>query len=137
MSFACYLTFTGNCREAMTHYAGIFGAADLQIMGFGDAPEGQAPAGAGNRVMHSQFSAGPGAPLMGADLPEGMAARGGQATVFHAAPTLERAQEIFAALAQGGRVDFPFQATFWSPGFGGLTDQFGTAWMITVAPGGA
>lgn len=135
MSFAAYLTFPGTCRAAMTFYADLFGASDLQIMDFAAAPDGQRPPGDTARVMHSQFSAGPGAPLMAADLPEGMAARGGQATVYHAAPNLDRARAIFDALAAGGRVDFPFAATFWSPGFGGVTDRFGTAWMITVAPG--
>jgi PhnB protein len=26
----------------------------------------------------------------------------------------------------------PFQATFWSPGFGMVTDRFNTPWMVNV-----
>ena len=26
----------------------------------------------------------------------------------------------------------PFGATFWSPGFGMVTDRFGTPWMVNV-----
>ena len=32
----------------------------------------------------------------------------------------------------GGNVTMPFQATFWSPGFGMLVDRFGVAWMVNV-----
>ena len=71
MSFAPYIGFTGNARDAMTEYARIFGANDLQIMGFADAPPDQRPPGAENLVMHAQFSAGPGAPMMGCDIPQG------------------------------------------------------------------
>ena len=41
-----------------------------------------------------------------------------------------RAQEIFTALAEKGEIRRAFQQTFWSPGFGVLTDQFGVPWEI-------
>ncbi len=69
MSFAPYVAFTGNAREAMTFDAAIFGATDLQIMSFTDAPPEQRPAGEEHLVMHARFSAGPGAPFMGCDVP--------------------------------------------------------------------
>jgi PhnB protein len=136
MSFAAYLGFRGNAREAMTFYADVFGAKDLQVMTFGDMPPGaQMPGMAADAVMHSQLSAGPGAPLMAADLPPGHPGGGGNMTVYHAAPDTATATAIFTRLAKGGTVSFPLAQTFWSPLFGGVTDRFGTAWMITVAPG--
>jgi PhnB protein len=39
---------------------------------------------------------------------------------------------IVDALAEGGKVTMPFQATFWSPGFGMVTDRFNTPWMVNV-----
>jgi PhnB protein len=39
---------------------------------------------------------------------------------------------IFQLLAAGGIVKMPFSATFWSPGFGMLVDQFGVPWMVNV-----
>ena len=47
MSFAPYLVFDGTARDAMTHYAEIFGAGDLQITGFDDAPGGASMPGHG------------------------------------------------------------------------------------------
>lgn len=133
MSFAPYLSFSGTARAAMTAYARIFGASDLQIMSYADAPADQRPPGSPDRVMHAQMSAGPGAPLMAADMPEGMAVPGA-ATVFHAAASPERAAEIFAALAEGGEVRMALAPTFWSPAFGMLVDRWGISWMISVAP---
>ena len=46
------------------------------------------------------------------------------------------AEEAFAALAKGGKVEMPLEKTFWSPKFGMLTDRFGVGWMINVAQDG-
>lgn len=44
---------------------------------------------------------------------------------------IAQARRIFEALADGGQIAMPFDATFWSPGFG-ITDRFGIPWMIYV-----
>lgn len=137
MAFAPYIGFGGNAREAMTEYARIFGAGDLQISAFTDMPEDQRPPGTEGLVMHAQFSAGPGAPLMGCDIPPGMGTPGmGGSSVFHAAADLDTATRVFAGLAQGGSIEMPLAPTFWSAAFGMLTDRFNTRWMISVAPAG-
>jgi len=48
--------------------------------------------------------------------------------------TEDEANEVFAALADGGQVVMPLAKTFWSPRFGMVTDRFGLGWMITVTP---
>ncbi len=120
----------------MTAYATIFGAKDLQVMNFSDLLADQGRPGTEGLVMHAQFSAGPRAPLMDCDIPPGMGTAGmGWSSVFHAAPTVDRAKEIFAALSHGGEVELPLAPGSWSPAFGMLTDRFGTRWMISVEPG--
>lgn len=135
MSFAPYLVFDGTAREAMTAYAKIFGASDLQIMGFDQMPPDQTPPGSAGKVMHAQFSAGPGAPLLGSDSVSGMQNASGSPTVFHAANSVAKAGEIYATLAEGGTPFMPLAPTFWSPAFGMLRDRWGTTWMVTTAPG--
>jgi PhnB protein len=39
-------------------------------------------------------------------------------------------ERLFQALSDGGTVHVPFEPTFWSPGFGVLTDRFGIPWEI-------
>ncbi|BBI47918.1 hypothetical protein HORIV_03390 [Vreelandella olivaria] len=48
---------------------------------------------------------------------------------------IEQAARTFAQLAEGGKIIMPFEATFWSPGFGMATDRFGVGWMVNVASG--
>lgn len=137
MSFSPYLMFSGTCREAMTFYAGVFGATDLMFMANSAAPEDQRPPGDPSGVMHSQFSIAGGTPLMASDLPEGMTGGAGGFSVYHEAPTLAEAARLFAALATGGQVFMPLGPTFWSPAFGGCMDRFGISWMVTVPDGAA
>ena len=44
--------------------------------------------------------------------------------------TRDQAQSVYDRLAHGGEVQMPFAPTFWSAGFGTLTDRFGVKWMI-------
>lgn len=134
MSFAPYLVFPGTARDAMTEYAAIFGATDLMIMDMASLPPDQRPPGTDGHVMHAQFSAGPGSPLLGSDSVTGMANASGSPTVFHAAPSIARAKELYTALAAGGNAFMPVGPTTWSPAFGMLRDKWGTTWMITVTP---
>jgi PhnB protein len=46
------------------------------------------------------------------------------------------ARRMFDALANGGKVDLPLCATFWSPCYGMVTDRFSVGWMVMV-PGGS
>ena len=59
-----YLTFEGNCREAMTFYAKCLGA-ELHLSTFGESNP-NAPPETKDRIMHSQVSKGP-AVLMASD----------------------------------------------------------------------
>ena len=46
--------------------------------------------------------------------------------------TVAVADQVFNALAAGGRIDMPQIKTFWSPRYGMVTDQFGIGWMVMV-----
>ena len=135
MSFFPYLGFNGNCREAMTFYADVFGARDLQFMTGADAPPGAMGDDRKDKVMHSQFTLG-GVPLMAADAPPDWFKPQAGVSVFHGAKDKAEAERIFARLSEGATVNMPLGKTFWSDAFGMLTDRFGTNWMITLAPPG-
>ena len=48
-----------------------------------------------------------------------------------------RAERVFNALADGGKVSMPLQETFWAHRFGMLVDRFGIAWMVNCEKGPA
>jgi PhnB protein len=41
-----------------------------------------------------------------------------------------KAERIFNALADGGKVDMPLQETFWAHRYGITVDRFGVPWMV-------
>ena len=131
MSFIPYLNFDGTCAEAMQFYADLFGATEVQIMRYTDAPEseGLPPS---DRVMYAHIMQGD-ACLMASDWPPGMEAPPmASVSVNHPVADPETGQRLFDALAEGGTITMPFEKTFFSESFGMVTDRFGTSWMIGV-----
>lgn len=132
MSFTPYLNFDDTCEAAMRFYADVFGATDLMIMRFSEAPD-DVGLPDNNLVMHAQFSAD-GHVLMASDTPPGVAFQPqASVAISHATKSVEAGRAIFDKLADGGAVIMPYEATFFSSAFGMLKDRFGTHWMIMLA----
>ncbi|HWB11067.1 MAG TPA: VOC family protein [Pirellulales bacterium] len=125
-----YLHFNGCCEEAIEFYRRVLGAEVSFLMRFKDSPEpSMAPPGSENKVMHATFRIGS-ATLMASDCgPPSFEGFSLSITV----PGEDQAERLFAALSEGGQVKMPLAKTFFSPGFGMLTDRFGMPWMIHVA----
>lgn len=97
------LSFDGQCRDAFEFYAAALRGTLSGPMTYADAPVGeQMPPGSQDRVMHVQLEAD-GAALMVAN---GMPPHdgGGTTCITVDVNTVEEAERIFAALAQGGQV---------------------------------
>ena len=136
MQIQPYLFFNGRCEEAVEFYRKALGAEVEMMMRFKDSPDPMPPGmlapGFENKVMHAALRIG-GAVLMASD---GMAAGEPDFKGFSlsiAAPDAAGVDRLFAALAEGGRVQMPLGKTFWSPHFGMVTDRFGVGWMVSVA----
>jgi PhnB protein len=126
-----YLTFNGNCREAMTFYQKCLGA-DLQTMPFSEMP-GNAPKEAGDRLAHARMAKGA-MILMASDNLPGMAFQAGNN--FSVSLDCESTQEVdtlFAALSENGTVKMAPQETFWAKRYSMFTDQFGINWMLNLS----
>ena len=125
-----YLAFDGQCREAFEFYAKALGGTIAFMQTIGESPmAANTPPEAHGRVMHVTLHIGEQV-LQGADAPPGQFTRPAGfcvATHFEDAADGER---VFNALAEGGRVQMPFQPTFWAKGFGMCIDRFGTPWIV-------
>jgi PhnB protein len=134
-AITAYLTFDGNCREAMTFYARCFGAG-LYMMPYSEMPPTdlfEVPEEAGNRIVHATLTSGS-AVLMAADTLPGMPFQAGNnLSVMLACESLPEIEALFAALSEKGEVTMALQDTFWGAHFGTLTDQFGIQWMLDYA----
>ena len=127
-----YIFFDGTCADAMRFYEHTLGGKLETLMTHAESPiAAQTPPAAANRILHARLNID-GRLLMASDwgLPDqpypGM--HGYSLSLTY--PTAAEAQRIFDALADGGQVRMPFQATFWAKGFGMLTDRFGMPWMV-------
>ena len=130
-----YLSFNGNCAEAMKYYARVLSAKVETQITYGEVPEGEAPPlSHADKIMHAylvhkDFS------LMAGDIPPGMAYGGVQGVMLALTfDTVAEAQRVFAALADGGQVQMPMAETFWAERFGMVSDRFGVPWGINGAP---
>jgi PhnB protein len=127
-----YIFFNGNCAEAMGFYEKALGGK-LRTVTARETPGGESmPPEQADQIMHARLDLDGGGILMASDwmapdLPyPGM--HGFRVSLNY--PSVADANRIYDALAAGGSVQLPFQKTFWSPGFGMLTDRFGTPWMV-------
>jgi PhnB protein len=136
MEMSPYLNFNGNCAEAFRFYERVLGGSIVMMQTHGESPmRDQTPPEWHSRVLHVRMTVG-NAVLMGSDAPPQHQETPQGFSVSLSFSTPAEAERVFNALAHGGRITMPFQATFWSAGFGAVVDQFGTPWMVNtdVAP---
>ena len=130
MKLNAYLNFNGECEAALKFYEQVLGAKTTFKQTWGDSPMAKhVPEGTYNNILHSTLDVA-GATLMCADSPPDRyeQPKGIQITLNFKDP--KEGEGVFNALAEGGRIEMPFQATFWSTGFGMCLDKFGIPWMV-------
>jgi PhnB protein len=137
MNVEPYLFFEGRCDEAIEFYRRALGAEVDPLMRYKESPEphqpGALPPGSENKVMHAVIKIGDTKVMVSDGRCSGRPVFQGFALTI-SAPDVGRADQMFAALADGGRVQMALAKTFFSPRFGMVTDRFGVLWMIIVMP---
>lgn len=131
-----YLTFNGNCAEAMRFYERTLNGKMQMMMTHAESPMGaQASAGNKDRIMHARLVIDGGIALMASDSMAGEPYAGmhgfSLSVGYH---TAAEATTVFNALADGGHITMPLAPTFWVETFGMLVDKFGTPWMVGGGP---
>ncbi len=132
-----YLFFNGRCEEAVEFYGKALGAKVDMMMRFKQSPEppppGTVPPGFENKIMHCSFRVGR-TTVMASDGCSAGTPKFEGFSLSVAVPSEADADRVFAALADGGKVNMPLTKTFWSPRFGMVQDRFGISWMVNVVP---
>lgn len=125
-----YLTFNGNCKEAVEFYKSVFGGEIISSQTFGEAGMLTDDAEYKDQIMHCQYKSGD-IYLMASDNMKGHPFNAGNNVAlsidYKDGSDMDK---DFNALATGGAVDMPLQVTFWNAKFGMLTDKFGIRWMM-------
>jgi PhnB protein len=132
-----YLTFNGNCRDAMTFYKECFGG-ELTLQTVAETPmAAQCPSGMQQHIMHSML-AGDGMVIMGTDMvgPAGFIA-GTDMALSLSFDNEETIRACYTRLSDGGQVIDPLKQAPWGALFGVVADPFGKVWMLNYSQNGS
>jgi len=125
-----YFLFNGNCSEALEFYQKTLeGKIEAKMTFAGSPAADQAPPEWGDKVLHGVIVIGD-TKVFVSDAPPGHYEEPKGLSVSVSLNDKARGEQIFNALADGGKTTMPFQQTFWASGFGMCVDRFGIPWMV-------
>lgn len=129
-----YLSFDGNCREAMTFYKECLGG-ELELNTVGDSPmAGSMPPEKHNQIMHSSLTNG-NFILMASDmLMAGPLVQGNTVTLCMVGENKGEVETAFTKLSEGGNVTHALKEEFFGT-YGDLTDKFDQKWAFQFGMG--
>ncbi|WP_439584794.1 VOC family protein [Dyadobacter bucti] len=124
-----YLTFSGQCREAMHFYQECLGG-ELSLQTIGDSPmAAQWPAAVQKNILHASLTNN-GIVLLGSDVRDSdVVLSGGNISLSINCSSEEEINRFFTNLSEGGNVTHPLH-DFFAGKIGTLTDKFKIDWMF-------
>jgi PhnB protein len=130
-NISVYLTFDGNCKEAMNFYKEAMGA-ELTMQTVGESPMAdKMPAEKHDKIMHSSLLKDGTLLLMASDMMmNGEVVQGNTVNLCVNTDTEENVKTMFAKLSEGGEVTHPLKEEFWGALYGDFKDKFGIRWMF-------
>lgn len=137
MQLTSYLTFNGNCREAMQFYQQCLGG-ELHFQTVGESPMAfSLPQPVRECILHATLVKDA-LVLMGSDMVEDKGLiKGNAVSLLLQCTSEEEIRNRYTALASGGEASHPLTSTFWGAVFGGLVDRFGHHWLLHYEKRGA
>ncbi len=136
MVFRTYLTFHGECSEAIELYKRAFKTEVIQILKFKDMPANPnfpIPEEDKERVVQCTLAVGDDFIRL-SDYPSNMPYK--DAVSDRVGIAVEADKELitnaFNVLAEEGTIKLPLGETFYSPCAGGLYDKFGVTWNLVT-----
>lgn len=127
-----YLFFSGNAKEALEFYKGVFGG-QLDISTFDSVPADTMPEGArmdADKVMHGLLSGGA-VRLMASDSKKA-SPEAKKIELSLSGEDEATLRGYYDALADSGKVGMPLEKAPWGDFFGMVTDKFNISWMVNI-----
>ncbi len=125
-----YLTFNGNCREAMKFYKRCLGG-ELQFQTLGESPNTEEmPEQMKHYIVHASLT-GETFQLMGSDLvwDEGLV-KGNNVSIYFSCANEAQLKEIYGRLSEESIATEPAQENENGDWTGSLTDKYGNHWLL-------
>src|ERR1700733_9845685 len=125
-----YLSFRGNCEEALHFYKDILDG-QIEIVSRYDNPAMNMPENFKDKILHASFRFGNytlfASDVMPKKQDEQMTSNIAISLGFHVE---EVARNIFDRLSADGDIHIPFKKQFWGDWHGNFKDRFGIRWMV-------
>lgn len=130
MKVSPYLSFKGDCEEALRFYERCFRGSLGPLFRYEGSPMvDSVPPEWGAKIMHGSVTIGD-LLLMAADsAPSAWEPPQGFSLSLQLTDPAE-AERIYAELTPGGQIAMPLEKTFWAEQFGIVVDRFGIKWTI-------
>lgn len=129
MQLITYLTFAGNCEEALNFYKEAIGAEILLVNRMGDSPM-EIAENLKNKIMHARLRIGENELYMSDTFDPASLQQGNNVSLSIQIDDSTQLEKLFNNLSEGGTVKMPLQDTFWGARFGMFVDKFGIHWMM-------
>ena len=125
-----YLTFNGNCREAMNFYKDCLGG-ELTLQTIGESPlADKMPPQMKECILHASLVKDS-LVLMGSDMVgEKGLIKGNNVSLAINCSSDEEIQNFYEKLSAGGNKDHALEESFWGATFGDLTEKYGNHWLL-------
>jgi PhnB protein len=124
-----YLSFTGNCEEALHFYKEALGGEIVELHRYDEMPD--SPAELKEKILHAQLTSGNVSFMCSDTFPQYYEVKkGNDVTMMLGFDNEEEQTKAFEALAQGGTITMPLEDTFWNARFGSLVDKYGFSWSL-------
>lgn len=130
MKLTTSVSFDGRCEAAFEFYAAQLGGAIEYLLRWGQSPMvADVSSDWHDKILYARLALGP-TDLVGADIPPQDFKPPQGFSVLLGVDTIDEAERIFDALADGGAVKMPLEERFWSARYGVVVDRFGIPWDV-------
>ena len=128
-----YLTFNGNCREAMIFYKECFGG-ELFFQTIGESPQSSdMTIRMKNFILHSTLH-NESFMIIGTDIVGNeVIIKGNSVAILVNCSSKEEAKKVYEKLAEGSIPVNSLQITYWGALFGDITDKYDNHWLINYS----
>lgn len=128
-----YISFNGNCEEAVKFYQSVLGGK-ISSVKFDELPKEEGITISENwkdKIMHTSLTFDDGNAIYFGDSWEDAPVRNGSNSTIHLVVENEKdVYDFVERLSVDGEITMPADTTFWNSVYGSLIDKYGISWGI-------
>ena len=135
MEIRPYITFKGECQEAIDLYTEAFNTEIIEIMKFSDIPQDnnlmKIPESEKDWILQGTLKFGDNF-IRVSDTTGELNDRESERLAIAIECSVDEVKKGFDVLSKEGKIDFPLEKTFFSPCHGVVYDKFGVKWIFAA-----